>query len=243
MKIGNIMFWTQGTIVRSSNRKTHDQPLEFGFTKYWRILGFEIYEDERECGGTQFRLSFEVLWFYVNAMLFSTQKQTRRFDDNNRKWGFYFMDRVNFVWRWGLKYVSFDLTFVSRVFVRHEILSIDRSRVVFTYRANRDFIDDFEKAERIKQENSVLLDYRYETLRGDVQKVTACVCVERWIRRIKWTPFIVPDECICVSLSEDIGSERGTWKGGVTGCGYSLKRGESAIQCLRRMERERRFDR
>lgn len=243
MKIGAVRFWRQGCIIRSSNYTTHEQPLEFGWQKYWRIAGFKIYEDENERGGTQVRISIEFLWLFINALLFNTDKEMRRWDDDGRQWGFYFMDRINFVWRWGKKYVSFDLPFVSRVFVKHEIVSLDRSRVVYLYPPSRWEVDKHHKSERIKQENSALFDYKYETIRGDVQKVTACVCVERWTRRFKWTPFKDVEECIWVNFSDDIGSEKGTWKGGVTGCGYTMKRNETVVQCLRRMERERRFDR
>ena len=242
MRIGATRFWRDGMTIRASNYETQEQPIEFGLCKYWRLPGFKFYEDEAERGGTQVRLSVELLWFYVNALIAHTSKETRRWDDSGRQWGFYFMDRINFVWRWGKKYVSFDLPFISKVFVNHQILSLDRSRVVFEYKTGR-FMDDYAQSEEVKSKNRCAVPYRYETLKGEAQDVTATVVVERWIRRWKWTPFKSVDDSIWATFSEDIGSGRGSWKGGCTGCGYSMKRGETVVQCLRRMERERRFDR
>lgn len=227
-------------MIRSSNYETHDQPLEIGVSKYWRLPGLKLYEDERDCGGTEIRVSLEVLWFYINALVFVTKRETRRWDDSCRQWGFYFMDRINFVWRWGKKYVSFDIPFVSSVFVKHELLSLDRSRVVYLFTHG---LQDYDKQEEAKRDNSADFPYRYELLRGGCQDVTATVVVERWTRRRKWTPIKTATDSIWITFSQEVGPQRGSWKGGCTGCGWTLRHGETAIQGLRRMERERRFER
>lgn len=226
-------------MIRSSNYETFDQPLEFGVLKYWRMPGLKIYEDERECGGTQIRIALEFIWFYVNAMVGYTGREARRFDDCSRWWGFYFMNRINFVWRWGKKYVSWDLPFISTVFVKREILSLDRTRVVHLCRRG---LGDFDTQDDVRRCNSVNLPYKYVTNRGEPQEVTANVGVERCTRRHKWTPIKRVEDSIWVNFSEGIGSERGSWKGGTTGCGWPLKRGETAEQGLRRMESQRRFE-
>jgi len=240
MKIGAIRFWRDGLGIRSSNYTTGSQPLEFGLNRYWRLPGLKFYEDEAEQGGTDVRVSFELLWFYLNALVWHTQKQTRRWDDSDRDWGFYFMDRVELVLRWGKRYVSWGLPFVSLVFIKHEILSLDRQRVVHLCGRG---IDDIAKVEAAKAANRAEFEYRYETIRGEVQHAIAQVTVERWTRRWKWTPFKHVDDSIWVNFSNEMGPERGSWKGGVTGCGWGMKRGETVVQCLRRMERERRFER
>lgn len=89
--------------------------------------------------------------------------------------------------------------------------------------------------------------YRYLNLDGVKQSLTATYCVEerewrwRWFAWLPWPRHI--QRCIDVSFSEEVGSERGSWKGGTVGCGYQMRRGETPQECLRRMERERRFDR
>lgn len=240
MKIGNVRFWFDGCLLRSSNYKTHEQPLEMGITKYWKLPGVSVYETESESGGTEVRASIEVLWFYINIALFYTKKETRRWDDSGRKWGFYFMDRRNFVWRWGKFYWSFDIPFISSVFVKTEILSLDRKRVVHLCGQG---IESFSAKDEAVKNHTASLPYKYELLKGESQDVVAAVHIERWTRRWKWTPFKTRQDSIWVNFSAEVGPERGSWKGGVTGCGWSMKRGESLVQCLRRMERERRFER
>jgi hypothetical protein len=44
-----------------------------------------------------------------------------------------------------------------------------------------------------------------------------------------------------VGFDDEVGERTGSWKGGTIGCGYDMLPDESAVQCLRRMERERKF--
>lgn len=46
---------------------------------------------------------------------------------------------------------------------------------------------------------------------------------------------------IKVEFKDEIGERAGTWKGGVIATSQALKKGETALECLRRMESERRF--
>jgi hypothetical protein len=90
-------------------------------------------------------------------------------------------------------------------------------------------------------------DYTYTRKSGDVQKVTATFYVSRMEHRwrwLKWLPWPrkVSDD-IWVEFSAEVGEGTGSWKGGTVGCGYELRPNETALECLRRMERERKFDR
>jgi hypothetical protein len=59
---------------------------------------------------------------------------------------------------------------------------------------------------------------------------------------LKWTSmFAHVRRSIDVHFSKEVGSRKGSWKGGVLGCGYEMKKGESALQCIKRMELERTF--
>ena len=90
-------------------------------------------------------------------------------------------------------------------------------------------------------------DYTYTLKSGEVQKRKATYYVERmewrW-RWLKWSPWpkMVRDS-ISVDFSDEVGEGSGSWKGGCTGCGYDMKPGETGLQTLRRMEREREFKR
>lgn len=89
--------------------------------------------------------------------------------------------------------------------------------------------------------------YRYALKNGSVQERTAKVYIERmtWrprlFKRLGWNILNKSRTSIDVEFSDEVGEESGSWKGGCMGCGYTMLPGESAEQCLRRMERERKF--
>lgn len=56
-----------------------------------------------------------------------------------------------------------------------------------------------------------------------------------WFRRVH--------RYIEVSFDKEVGSEKGSWKGGTVGCSYDMKPGEQPMDTLKRMESERKFDR
>jgi hypothetical protein len=86
--------------------------------------------------------------------------------------------------------------------------------------------------------------YRYKDRHVD-QTATATITVERreWrLKLLRWTQLFAKNrQSINVAFSEEMGSERGSWKGGVMGCSYTMKSGETPEQTLRRMEVERKF--
>lgn len=86
-------------------------------------------------------------------------------------------------------------------------------------------------------------DYTYTLNSGEVQHRKATIFVERrtWRRRF-WFPREMTRQGIDVRFSDEVGERTGSWKGGTTGCGYDMKPGETALDCLRRMEVERKFD-
>jgi hypothetical protein len=87
--------------------------------------------------------------------------------------------------------------------------------------------------------------YRYVLKNGTVQDRTAEVFVERrsWRPRcLRWTSLFEKSRTsIDVKFDDEVGERTGSWKGGTVGCGYNLLPDESPEQCLRRMERERKF--
>lgn len=88
--------------------------------------------------------------------------------------------------------------------------------------------------------------YRYVLNNDTVQERTATVTVEEreWrLSWLRWTPlFNKVQRCIDVSFDEEVGERTGSWKGGCVGCGYQMLPGEDPIDCLRRMERDRKFN-
>lgn len=82
---------------------------------------------------------------------------------------------------------------------------------------------------------------------GEVQHAEATIYVDRreWRQKwLKWCPWFAKKcQSISVRFDREMGSEAGSWKGGVIGTGYDMRPGETAEETLRRMQREHRFDR
>lgn len=89
-------------------------------------------------------------------------------------------------------------------------------------------------------------DYTYTRKNGEVQNRKATVHVNRMTWRMKWwplLPFKKVSTSIDVKFDDEVGEGTGTWKGGCLGCGYELRHAETPLECLRRMESERKFGR
>lgn len=100
---------------------------------------------------------------------------------------------------------------------------------------------------------SRVLPYHYMLSDGEVQHVTATITRRRATHGRRWfgqgavsqaLRSLMPKkvfESIDVEFSEEVGSRRGSWKGGCVGCSYGMKPGETPEHTLRRMQEERRF--
>lgn len=96
------------------------------------------------------------------------------------------------------------------------------------------------------QEHKILSEseshpYTYTLRSGEVQHRTATIKAEQrtWTRW--WLPFRRVSRSIDVDFNAEVGERSGSWKGGCMGCGYTMKAGETPLQTLRRMEKERTF--
>lgn len=45
-----------------------------------------------------------------------------------------------------------------------------------------------------------------------------------------------------IEFDGEVGERTGSWKGGTIGCSYKMQEDKTIEQCLRRMERERKFN-
>ncbi len=88
--------------------------------------------------------------------------------------------------------------------------------------------------------------YAYKLKNGTIQNRTATVGIEerewrwKWFTWLPWPRKI--SRSIDVEFSDEVGERSGSWKGGCLGCGYDMHKGETWIDTLRRMEREREFN-
>ena len=83
--------------------------------------------------------------------------------------------------------------------------------------------------------------YRYMLRSGKVQECTATIKVESRLWMRPWFPFRRLSRYIDVCFSDEVGEQSGSWKGGTIGCSYTMRIGETPLDTLRRMERERVF--
>lgn len=88
--------------------------------------------------------------------------------------------------------------------------------------------------------------YTYILKSGKVQNRTAKICVREREWRWRWLKFSpvpsIKSRSIEVDFNDEVGERTGSWKGGTTGCSYELRDGETPLACLRRMEKERKFN-
>lgn len=87
--------------------------------------------------------------------------------------------------------------------------------------------------------------FTYVLRNGEVQERNATVHKRRFIlcrrafRAFGWPQWV--EESIDVEFDGEVGERSGSWKGGTIGCSYDILPGETLLETLRRMERERKF--
>lgn len=90
------------------------------------------------------------------------------------------------------------------------------------------------------------MPYRYALRNFEIQERKATISVTEMEWRWRWFTWLafprMVRRSIDVKFSDEVGERAGSWKGGCVGCGYDMLPDETPQECLRRMERERRFD-
>lgn len=163
----------------------------------------------------------------------------RRYPDDDcsgPRFGAYWIDRELWLLH-GRGYYTVLYSPWSLVHVRHEVQRPDGSWVPH--------VGAWEKAKEPDGRWVETYPYRYTLKSGKIQDRIATVYVEerewrwRWFQKLAWPRKI--HRSINVDFSDEVGERSGSWKGGTIGCGYDLMPEESAEDCLRRMELERKF--
>jgi hypothetical protein len=108
------------------------------------------------------------------------------------------------------------------------------------------FLDSYDARKAAEKSVSETYDYTYTLKSGEVQHRKATVHVDRMTWRMRGWPLLPFDKvqtCICVSFDGEVGEGTGSYKGGTIGCGWHMLPSETPLETLRRMERDRTFDR
>ena len=84
--------------------------------------------------------------------------------------------------------------------------------------------------------------YNYTLRNGKTQERIATIHqVKRYWKR--WFDLdVMCSHRIEIEFSDEVGEKSGSWKGGCIGCSYEMKKDETPLECLRRMENERMFN-
>ncbi|MBR9766079.1 MAG: hypothetical protein GYB53_21820, partial [Rhodobacteraceae bacterium] len=154
-------------------------------------------------------------------------------------WGLDLSKEFGIVWHWGRKRKSWDWPFHT-VLLAWEYESLTGSWVNMDDRPTDP--ENWDRRPGAKRES---YPFRYTLRSGRVQERSATIIQERWTRgrhilsRLGWPPRV--KYAIDVEFDGEVGEREGSWKGGTIGCGYDMLPGETPLQALRRMERERTF--
>jgi hypothetical protein len=113
-------------------------------------------------------------------------------------------------------------------------------------RLGQDIFYRMKERELVEKTVSEVYDYTYTRKNGEIQRRKATVHVSRMTWRALWWPIIPLSKSrtsIDVKFDGEVGEGTGSWKGGCVGCGIDMLPGETPLEALRRMERERKFGR
>ena len=98
------------------------------------------------------------------------------------------------------------------------------------------------------EENELVYKYHYDYTDSHDGTVVPCTFwVEerewrrKWFKTFGWDATRRVSKYIEISFKDEVGPKKGSWKGGVMGCSYDLLPSEDPMDCIKRMEKERRF--
>lgn len=138
----------------------------------------------------------------------------------------------------GKKWITWNFPILTKDWVRTSTLLKDGSWEHETKGNKKDF---YEKEWKEKQAS---WEYDYTDSYDNTIIPTVIYVEEReWRPKwLKWTKmFAKTRRTIDIHFSKEVGKRKGSWKGGTVGCSYELLPNESPLDCLKRMEKERKF--
>ena len=222
---------TRGRMIRYFNFVRRQRVLEF--SNRWG-LALEFYYTDAPSRGLHFCFIFGSVFLRLPAWIMPRVMR----NDLYTRYGFSWYWDAEFgdtiFLGWGARRRTIYMPW-RWVFIRHSVLLADGSWYVMA------------AGEWLKPQNALIENHRYiyELESGERQVRTAAVGIEEWEHRrwfLQWTRFLSRvRRSITVKFNDEVGERTGSWKGGCVGCGYTMRPGESPVDTLRRMERERKF--
>lgn len=217
------------------------------FENKWIVFYFDWCFDigYESCGyfDPRHRINLSIIFFRLTLILPFKGKYTDECDPP--KFGIAIHNNTFWIYKGGKgnisggnKYWTWYIPFITKDWVRTSILLNDDTWEHETEKNRKDFYKDEWK----QKQKSWIYNYidKYD---GEVIPTTIYVVEREWRPKwLKWTKlFNIVDKYIDIHFSKECGKEKGSWKGGCTGCSYSLLPNEEPLECIKRMEKERVF--
>lgn len=207
---------------------------ELSFGRPGWALGLHLFDDP-----PHFSLQMQLLWL-VNAyiQLPFLRRFAREPHEIMESWGAsYDAESGSIHLRWGSRYKILTMLWRNWRHMSHEVMRADGSWVPF--------VGEWEREKAPDGRHSETHRYYYLLRSGERQERNATIHAERRIWRLsllRWTSrFQRVRYSIDVRFDDEVGERTGSWKGGAIGCSYDLRLNETPLECLRRMQSERRF--
>jgi hypothetical protein len=216
------------------NKKTYERNDWIQFYRGWKGVCFKIgiggYFDRR----VQLDFSFGWGQFFIDLPIYTKYNEC-----DPPRYGFYYYESA--IWLClGRKTKKISMPY-EYTWVRTSNLKKDGEWEHETPGQSKNFYED--KWDGILWKETY--PYTYVLKSGEVQHRRATLRVEEREWRQKWLKwahlFSKKRKSINVDFDGEVGERTGSWKGGCTGCGYTMNYGELPEQTLRRMEKDRKF--
>ena len=185
--------------------------------------------------------------FLFKSYIYTSKEKDNPWNSEEWSYGFYVYNwREDVVFEWGFKRCRFEFPWMLK-WQKTEILDFDGNVLsVSTDKDKKIYVGGgkFDQEEEIKKKIEKDYPYTYTLKKGRVQNRIATIrCVDRMTWGWKWFPFKrFVRTSIDVKFNNEVGEKSGSWKGGCIGCNYDMLPNETPEQCLRRMEKERKFN-
>lgn len=189
------------------------------------------------------RINLCLIFFHLEFILPFRNKWT--YECDAPKWGLAIHNKTVWIYRGGKgngnggnKWWTWHIPFITKDWVRTSILLKDGSWEHETKKDRKDFYKDEWK------EKQQVWEYDFtDKYDGEIIPTKIYVDEREWRPKwLKWTKlFAKTNRSIDVHFSKEVGSRKGSWKGGTIGCSYTLLPNETPLDCLKRMEKERKF--
>lgn len=207
--------------------------------------------------GLRFDITFSICGYFDNrpyinlSLIFFTLKIILPFRNkwtdecDSPRWGIAIHNNTIWIYKGGKgnlyggsKWWTWDIPFFTKTWVRTSILLKYDTWEHESKGNSKEFWKDEWKEQQACWEYDFLDKY-------DNTIIPTKIYVEEREWRPKWLTwtklFAKVSRTIDVNFSEEVGSRKGSWKGGTLGCGYELRKNETPLDGIKRMEQERKF--